>query len=132
MALAAPLGSVDQPDSGSRGPSQALLGGLLTAVLTGLLALMPLVGDPYYYYVADTAEGAYGVWFHLGQALRSGNWPLLNPQAWMSGNYAAEGQWGLFSPTTLLISVLTPGMAHVVAWSATIKVVFLQVLTISR
>ena len=30
----------------------------------------------------------------------------MEPLAWEAGNYVAEGQWGLFSPLTILIGLL--------------------------
>lgn len=92
-----------------------------------IAALIPLVFDRWYYYMADTSEGAYGLWFHLGQEISQGRWPMLNPSAWMSGNYAAEGQWGLFSPITIGIGLLCFHASNVLLFSTAVKVVFLVV-----
>lgn len=83
--------------------------------------------NPTFYFFADTAEGAYGQWFELGQQLRSGHWPLMNPDAWMAGNYVAEGQWGLWNPVVLLIGLLVSLGGSAVLVSSVVKLVFLSI-----
>lgn len=100
------------------------LGVAVGAVAAGLI---PLLFDRNYYYVADTAEGSYGSWYALGTALRDGHWPLLSPDRWMGGNYAAEGQVGLVSPVTMLIGLATTVVSNPVLVASVVKIVFLLV-----
>lgn len=98
-----------------------------TLLVVFVASVVPLTIDRWYYYMADTSEGAYGLWYHLGQEISAGRWPLLNPSAWMSGNYAAEGQWGLFSPITIAIGLACIHFSNVLIFSAIVKIVFLLV-----
>jgi hypothetical protein len=91
-----------------------LVGTPLTALVLGLF---PLVSDRRYYFHGDTQIAYSGWWYELGNQVLHGHLPLLSPQAWESGNYIAEGQWGLFSPLTILIGIavrLTPDVGVVV------------------
>lgn len=92
-----------------------------------LTAATATLFNPTFYFLADTAEGAYGQWFELGQQVRAGHWPLMNPDAWMAGNYVAEGQWGLWNPLVLLIGVLVSFGGNAVVVSTGVKLVFLAI-----
>ncbi len=50
-----------------------------------------------FYFRGDTQIAYLGWWYHLGDEVRAGRIPLMEPLAWEAGNYVAEGQWGLFS-----------------------------------
>src|SRR6185312_11517482 len=77
------------------------------AVATVLLAFgLVLVGNHHYFWYGDTAAAYYGWWYHLGDLVRHGDWTTLDPHAWRAGNYAAEGQWALWSPLTIGIGLL--------------------------
>ena len=84
------------------------------AVLTVLLALgLLLLGNRHYLWYGDTPAAYYGWWYHLGELVRHGDWTTLDPHAWRAGNLAAEGQWGLWSPLTIgigLLSTVVPDM----------------------
>lgn len=92
-----------------------------------ILALIPLRWHPRLYFQDDTENGAYGVWFHLGQSLASGNLPILNPSVWASGNYTAEGQWGTWNPLTMLVGLIVYSAPDAVVVSSIIKITFLVV-----
>lgn len=93
----------------------------LTVVTVLLAALIPLIWLPRYYFLGDTQIGAFGHWFHLGTMLRAGEWPMLDLQAWHAGNYLAEGQWGLFSPLTMVIGLLSTVVENVVVFTTVLK-----------
>lgn len=93
----------------------------LTVVTVLLAALIPLIWMPRYYFLGDTQIGAFGHWFHLGTQLRAGEWPMLDLQAWHSGNYLAEGQWGLFSPLTMVIGLLSTVVENVIVFTTVLK-----------
>lgn len=90
-------------------------------------ACLPLLAARDFYFRDDTEIGAYPIWVRLGTLLRAGEWPLLEPSSWMAGNLAAEGQWGLFSPITLGISLLSTFSDSAVAFSTAVKLFFLCV-----
>lgn len=98
---------------------------ILTALSVLLLSLVPLIWTPRFYFWDDTENGAYGVWYHLGESLISGSVPIMNPQVWSSGNYAAEGQWGTWNPLIMVIGVLVYFAQDAVAVSTWLKIAFL-------
>jgi hypothetical protein len=101
---------------------------LLLLVLTLLLAaLVPLAWDGRYYFRGDTQNAYLGWWFHLGSEVRSGHWPLLDLQSWRAGNFTAEGQWGVFSPLTIAIGVLTSAVSDLVVLVTVVKMAVIVV-----
>lgn len=78
---------------------------IVAVVAAMILATVPLLWNPTFYWADDTVNGAFGQWYHLGSELRSGRIPMLEPSVWSSGNLYAEGQWGFFNPLVWLISV---------------------------
>jgi hypothetical protein len=99
----------------------------LTALSVLLLSLIPLIWTPRFYFWDDTENGAYGVWYQIGESLLSGSIPILNPQVWSSGNYAAEGQWGTWNPLIMAIGVIVYLSPDAVAVTTCLKIAFLLV-----
>ncbi|MBX7445443.1 MULTISPECIES: hypothetical protein [unclassified Arthrobacter] len=100
---------------------------LLTALSVLLLSLVPLIWTPRFYFWDDTENGAYGVWYHLGESLMGGVVPIINPQVWSSGNYAAEGQWGTWNPLIMAIGVIVYLAPDAVLVSTALKIAFLVI-----
>jgi hypothetical protein len=95
---------------------------MVAAGLTVLAALaVLLVGDSRYLFYGDTQAAYYGWWYHLGEQVRTGHWPLLDPPAWRAGNLAAEGQWGLFSPLVIGIGLLATVSVSVLGFATAVK-----------
>ena len=69
-----------------------------TVGATLLGSLIPLITNNRFYHYDDTQAGAFGIWFEIGTKLSAGEWPLFSDSAWGAGNYAAEGQWGIWNP----------------------------------
>jgi hypothetical protein len=90
-------------------------------------ALMPLLWDSRFYYSGDTQTAYLGWWYELGKHVRHGNLPLLDVQSWRAGNAVAEGQWGLFSPLTIAIGVLTSFAPDVLVLVTVVKVALVLV-----
>jgi len=93
--------------------------------VAAVLTLLPVLLNHSYYFIDDTAGGAYGQWYELGQQLRAGHWPMLSVEGWMAGNHIAEGQWGLFNPVVWMIALVTTVVPHPALVSAGVKVFFL-------
>jgi len=111
-------------------PAVSRNGVLWSAGLVGTLivvGLLPLAWDPRFYWSGDDQAAYFGWWFHLGEQVRSGHWPLLDVQSWRGGNFVAEGQWGLFSPLTILIGMLVSAAPNVLVVDAAVKIVLLVV-----
>lgn len=99
-----------------------------TVVAAGLGSLIPLATNNRFYYYDDTQAGAFGIWFEIGTKLSAGEWPLFSDSAWGAGNYAAEGQWGIWNPLILLIGWLASLSANIVVFSTILKICFLCLL----
>ncbi len=89
-------------------------------VVVALAALLP--ADHRYFWYGDTPAAYYGWWYHLGDLVRHGHWATIDPHAWKSGNLAAEGQWGLWSPLTIAIGLLTTAVPDLLALTTCLKV----------
>lgn len=100
------------------------------AVVTLLAALIPLVTNPRFYFYDDTQSGAFGIWFEIGEKLRSGEWPLFSAVGWGAGNYTAEGQWGLWNPLIMLIGVGASFTSSPVLFVSVLKILLLCLLSV--
>lgn len=87
-----------------------------------VLSLIPLIFYSRYYFQDDTENGAYGVWYHLGESLFHGKVPVLSPSVWSSGNFIAEGQWGTWNPLVMLFGVLTYLSPNAVVLTTALKI----------
>lgn len=102
------------------------LAGTVGATLLG--SLIPLVTNNRFYYYDDTQAGAFGIWFEIGTKLSAGEWPLFSDSAWGAGNYAAEGQWGIWNPLILLIGWMASTSPNIVVFSTVLKIACLCIL----
>jgi hypothetical protein len=100
-----------------------------TVIITGFAALIPLFTNPRFYFYDDTQSGAFGIWFEIGEKLRSGEWPLFSNIAWGAGNYTAEGQWGLWNPLIMLIGMGASVTSSPVVFATVLKISFLCLLS---
>src|SRR5688572_8249753 len=99
-----------------------MAGPALLVLLLTIAGSAPLFGLQRFYFRGDTQIAYYGWWYHLGESVRAGHIPLMEPLAWEAGNYVAEGQWGLFSPLTMLIGVLATVAPNLVIFVTVLKV----------
>lgn len=67
--------------------------------------LYPVLLDRRHYFQGDTQNAYYGWLHHLGDALLSGRWPMLDVTTASAGNPLAHGQEGMYSPLTWLIGI---------------------------
>jgi len=96
---------------------------VVVAVLAG--ASIPLFFDPGFYFVDDTQSGAFGQWYEIGRRVLDLDWSLINPRVWQSGNYLAEGAWGIFSPPLWLVGIGAYYAGNALIFSTVIKIVCL-------
>lgn len=123
-------GSPAQEDSAEERGAKVFLWGLVTVAATVAGALIPLIRTPRFYFYDDTQAGAYGIWIEIGESLRRGEWWLFNDEAWAAGNYAAEGQWGLWNPMVMLIGLLATVVADGVVFATLLKIALMAVLAL--
>jgi hypothetical protein len=93
--------------------------GVLAVVVVWAAWLVPLFQNDRRYFRGDTEVAYYGWWYHFGDSLRSGEWPMLDVSAWPASNLLAEGQTGLYNPLVALIG-LGATVAPNVVWYATL------------
>lgn len=101
-----------------------------TALIAVVAALIPVIFNHRFYFYDDTQIGAYPIWVEIGKLLRAGDWPIFSASGWQAGNYAAEGQWGIFSPVTLLIGLAASYAGNAIIFSTAVKVGFLALASI--
>ncbi|MCQ1955063.1 YfhO family protein [Arthrobacter sp. zg-Y826] len=119
------------PDGPSQeGRKETLLWGLVTVAATFIGSLIPLIPNPRFYFYDDTQAGAYGIWVEIGESLRRGEWWLFSDEAWAAGNYAAEGQWGLWNPLIMLIGLMSTVITDAVLFSTILKIALMLVLAL--
>lgn len=109
---------------------ETLLWGVLAVTAAFVGSLIPLIGNPRFYFYDDTQAGAYGIWVQIGENLRSGQWWLFSDEAWAAGNYAAEGQWGLWNPMIMLIGLLSTVITDGVLFSTILKITLMMFLAL--
>ncbi|MBE4719491.1 YfhO family protein [Pseudarthrobacter sp. AB1] len=103
---------------------------MATPVAAILAALVPVIFNHRFYFYDDTQIGAYPIWREIGGMLRSGQWPLFSAEGWQAGNYAAEGQWGIFSPVTLGIGLASTFFSDALIFSTVVKVALLATASV--
>jgi hypothetical protein len=101
----------------------------VTVLVVGM-ALVPMLGDRRFYLTDDSAAQFLPSWFHLGELLRSGQFPLLDPTLWAGGNIAAEALFGIWNPVLLAAMVLVSTMPDLVVASLVVKTLFLVLLAL--
>jgi len=67
--------------------------------------LVGLLRDGHRYWRGDAQNAYYGWWYALGDALRHGEWPLIDPTTLPAGGHVIEGQMGLYNPITALVGL---------------------------
>jgi hypothetical protein len=100
---------------------------LAAVAVTMLGAMIPMLFSRRYYFVNDTEAGAFGQWWEIGDRILSGNWSLLNTTVWQSGNYQAEGAWGIYSPFIWLIGLGSHVLFDAALYSTVVKLVCLAI-----
>ncbi len=77
---------------------------VLVVAVTAVYTAVPFVITAWFYQRGDTAAQFAPTWWHFGQMLREGQWPLwLDPQSWAGGNYVAEALFGTYNPLNVLV-----------------------------
>ncbi|MCM6778316.1 hypothetical protein NDR87_33435 [Nocardia sp. CDC159] len=97
--------------------------GLITAlgVVVGYGAV--LLGNVRHFFTDDTESQYTGLWVALGRALRDGQFPVMWPDQWMTGNNTMDDA-GLFNPPQLLIDLIAPSVDNVALYATVVKLIF--------
>jgi hypothetical protein len=89
--------------------------------------MVPLVFLTGYFWRGDTQVAYFGAWYHLGEELRQGHYPLMEPFAWRGGNHIVEGNFGLLSPIVMLIGLGATIADNAIIYLTLVKLGFLGV-----
>jgi hypothetical protein len=103
---------------------------LAVALLVAGMAVIPALRDPRFYLTDDSAAQFLPSWYHLGQLLRAGQFPLLDPTLWAGGNIAAEALFGVWNPVLLGAMLFVAATPNLVVASVVVKTFFLVVLAL--
>lgn len=102
----APLGRRRVRTTTRTGPRAAWVWPLLVVVVTAAYTTIPFLITGWFYQRGDTAAQFAPTWWHFGEMIRAGQWPLwLDPQSWAGGNYVAESLFGTYNPLNVLVWV---------------------------
>lgn len=102
----------------------------VVVVVVAVLAQLPLINNHIFYYWDDSAAAFLPDWYHIGTLLRAGHWPVLAPDMWAGGNFAAEAMLGLFNPVSLANDILVSLLPDLALAAAVVKTEFLVLLAI--
>lgn len=80
--------------------------GMGAAVLAAVISLIPRIFSPTFYYWDDMMQSFLPMWRHLGEEMRQGNFPLMEPDGWVGGNVIAEVGYGIFNPINIANSYI--------------------------
>ena len=103
---------------------------LAVALLVAAMAVVPALRDRRFYLTDDSAAQFLPSWYHLGQLLRAGEFPLLDPTLWAGGNIAAEALFGVWNPVLLGTMLLVSAIPDLVVASVVVKAAFLVILAL--
>src|SRR5665647_585195 len=120
-----PLTAVPTPSRRAR-----LSWGAVTALTVGLGYLLILLHNRQFFLQDDSEAGAIPDWLYIGDRLHRGGLPILTPDAWMGGNWTAEGQNGLWNPVQLAIDYVAPMVDRRELLAAGVKGCFALVLAL--
>ena len=104
--------------------------GLVTALTVGLGYVLILLRNRQFFLQDDSEAGAVPDWLYIGDRLHQGGLPILTPNAWMGGNWTAEGQNGLWNPVQLAIDYVAPMVDRLDLLAAGVKGCFALVLAL--
>ncbi|MFF0533519.1 hypothetical protein ACFYT3_34780 [Nocardia amikacinitolerans] len=90
-------------------------------VIAGYAAV--LLANVRHYFTDDTESQYTALWVGLGRALRDGQFPVMVPEQWMSGNNTMDDA-GLFNPPQLLIDLIAPSVDNVALYATVVKLIF--------
>ncbi len=125
----------EAPESSARPVAPVSLGwmwgvGVMSVVFVG--ALIPaVVGNSNFYRRGDSASQFLPTWAHFGDLLRGGTWPpLMDPNSWHGGNYAAEALFGVYNPINALNWLLVSLVPSLDIAATLVKAEFLALLAL--
>ncbi|MFE4197823.1 hypothetical protein ACFRJ9_18355 [Paenarthrobacter sp. NPDC056912] len=102
--------------------------GLVTAAIAAVASIIPRLFNPTFYYWDDMMQSFLPLWRHMGEEIRSGRFPLMEPGGWVGGNIVAEVGYGIFNPVNIVNSVIVSNFENLSLASYFIIVQFIALL----
>lgn len=103
---------------------------LATCALVSVLALLPLIRDPWFYYTDDAATQILPMWHALGDRILAGSWPpLLDMRSWMGGNLAMEALFGVWNPANAVLWIAVSWTSHLAVAATVVRIVAFVLLS---
>ncbi len=103
-------------------------GGIVTAAIAAVASIIPRLFNPTFYYWDDMMQSFLPLWRHMGEEIRSGRFPLMEPGGWVGGNIVAEVGYGIFNPVNIVNSVIVSNFENLSLASYFIIVQFIALL----
>jgi hypothetical protein len=123
------LSASDTPDvQAGAAPARRLIPPVVMLALVGIAAALPLLRNTIFYFWDDTAGAAVPMFRRLGESILDGRLPLLQPDMWRGGAFAAEAATGIFNPLLVLLAVITYAIDNIALAITVIKLVFLLLM----
>ncbi|WP_130342738.1 hypothetical protein [Herbihabitans rhizosphaerae] len=105
-------------------PALAMLAMLVVA------AGFPLLRNTIFFYWDDTVGSTVPIWRRLAESVLDGRLPLLEPDMWRGGAFAAEASTGMFNPVMMLIAVAVYPLDNMALAMTIAKTLFLMLLAL--
>lgn len=105
--------------------------GLGVCLAVVALAAIPLAWNRIFYYWNDSATEFLPMWHHLGTVIAHGGWPpLLDVNAWMGGNIAAEALYGIYNPINIANYLMVAALPDLAIAAFLVKAEFMAILAL--
>ncbi|MCR1161300.1 hypothetical protein NEK97_07510 [Paenarthrobacter sp. UW852] len=102
--------------------------GIVTAAIAAVASIIPRLFNPTFYYWDDMMQSFLPLWRHMGEEIRSGRFPLMEPGGWVGGNIVAEVGYGIFNPVNIVNSVIVSNFENLSLASYFIIIQFIALL----
>lgn len=100
----------------------------IITVVTAFTAMVPVLRNRIFYYWDDSAALFLPTWRLFGEALKTGQIPLLRDDMWLAGDWIGEAQLGLFNPVVWVNALMTAYVPDLAVSAILIKTEFLVIL----
>ena len=104
---------------------------LCLGVGAALVFTIPFWLHPLFYYVGDNPQSFVPLWRHLGQLLRSGQWPSMEPGGWYGGNMAADAEFSIWNPIGIINDLVVSGYDNMASAGAFVQIENLALMTMA-
>lgn len=130
---AATAASASGNNGSQRGPRLPLIGhdwqwALFASLIAAVTSMIPRLFSPTFYYWDDMMQSFLPLWRHMGQEMRAGRFPLMDPDGWVGGNVVAEVGYGIFNPVNIANSIIVSYFDNLAAASYFIIIQFIALL----